>query len=135
MKNGKRNLSLADLAKQVSPAVARLNPGLFSVGGMATDQHREQARALERKAQAPRSRPNGGQKRRSKHQAPVLTVTMIAHIPTAMDGDNLANALKPVRDEIADWIGVDDGDSRIRWEAGQVETRGAIGVAIIISRN
>lgn len=60
---------------------------------------------------------------------------MIAHIPTMMDGDNLANALKPVRDEIADWIGVDDGDSRIRWEVGQVETRGAIGVAIIITNH
>jgi hypothetical protein len=49
-----------------------------------------------------------------------------------MDSDNLANALKPVRDELADWIGIDDADGRIRWETGQVETRGPIGIHLTI---
>lgn len=67
-----------------------------------------------------------------RDRAPVLTVTMTAHIPIRMDGDNLANALKPVRDELAAWLGVDDADGRIRWECGQVETRGAVGVCVTL---
>ncbi len=33
-----------------------------------------------------------------------------------LDSDNLATAFKAVRDGIADWLGVDDGDeSKVRW--------------------
>lgn len=58
---------------------------------------------------------------------------MTAHIPVRMDGDNLANALKPVRDQLAEWLGVDDADGRIRWESGQIETRGPVGVLVSIA--
>lgn len=36
-----------------------------------------------------------------------------------MDGDNLQGACKAIRDGIAQKLGVDDGDSRIRWEYAQ----------------
>lgn len=43
-------------------------------------------------------------------------VIVIARIgPRALDGDNLAGSAKHVRDGIADWLGVNDGDNRITW--------------------
>lgn len=32
-----------------------------------------------------------------------------------LDGDNLANAFKAARDQVAEWLGIDDGDSRLTW--------------------
>ena len=100
---------------------------------LEADKHSQPPRALERKTQTPRRRTTGSPQSNIRDRAPVLTITMTAHIPTRMDGDNLANALKPIRDEIADWIGVDDADGRIRWETGQVETRGPTGICITVS--
>lgn len=37
-----------------------------------------------------------------------------------------------MRDAVAAWLGIDDGDPRVRWEYGQVETRGAQGVLVKI---
>ena len=101
-----------------------------SVGRLETDQHGQQARALERKTQTSRRRKAGSPQGNIRDRAAVVTVTMTAHLPVRMDGDNLANALKPVRDEIADWLGVDDADGRVRWECGQVETRAESGVCV-----
>jgi hypothetical protein len=36
-----------------------------------------------------------------------------------LDGDNLQSGFKAVRDGVADWLGVDDGDKRIDWQYGQ----------------
>lgn len=41
-----------------------------------------------------------------------------------MDDDNLAGGCKPLRDAIAESLGVDDGDPRVEWEVEQVQTRG-----------
>lgn len=104
-----------------------------AVGAVATDQQRQQARALDGKTRKARRGKAGGAKSNIRDRAAEITCTMTAHLPTRMDGDNLANALKPVRDEIADWLGVDDADGRVRWECGQVETRGAVGVCVVFS--
>ena len=104
-----------------------------SMGGLATDQHTQPPRALECKTQTPRRRKTGSPKGNIRDRAPLITITMTAHIPSRMDSDNLANALKPVRDELADWIGIDDADGRIRWECGQVETRGTIGIHLTLA--
>lgn len=93
-------------------------------------KHAKQEGALDQGAQKKRCRKTGRKGSNRKRQPAQITVTMVAHIPRYFDDDNLANALKPVRDEVADWLGVDDGDGRIRWECGQVETRGKIGVSI-----
>jgi hypothetical protein len=47
------------------------------------------------------------------------TVKMTRVSAGKLDGDNLQSALKHVRDGIADWLGVDDGDPRISWEYDQ----------------
>lgn len=35
--------------------------------------------------------------------------------PRRLDDDNLRGALKAVRDEVAAFLGVDDGDARVEW--------------------
>ena len=47
---------------------------------------------------------------------------MTVHGRRRLDDDNLAGALKPLRDAIAASAGLDDGDPRIRWQCGQVRT-------------
>lgn len=48
-----------------------------------------------------------------------------------LDDDNLRQALKGLRDHIAEWLGVDDADDRVRWKYFQ-EPRGPIGVRVQI---
>jgi hypothetical protein len=56
------------------------------------------------------------------HPVPcVVTITRIA--PRALDDDNLRHAVKAVRDGIADRLGVDDRDPRVKWR--YVQTRSA----------
>ncbi len=52
---------------------------------------------------------------------PVLpvTVTMTRLSARRLDSDNLASACKAARDGIADWLGVDDGDDRVKWVPAQ----------------
>lgn len=49
-----------------------------------------------------------------------------------LDDDNATAACKPLRDAIAESLGIDDGDSRIRWEYSQSETKGEQGVIVKI---
>jgi hypothetical protein len=130
-------LSLDDLARHASAATKRLNPNLFRdghtprLGAVGAAEHREPARTLERKAPTRRSRKalvdKGG-------RPETTAITMTAHLHRDMDDDNLANALKPLRDAIADWLGVDDGDRSLRWECGQVRTFSQEGVSVRISK-
>lgn len=59
----------------------------------------------------------------AKAQPPALpaVVTIIRASPSKipMDLDNLAGACKGVRDQLAEWIGVDDGDARVTWKYDQ----------------
>jgi len=50
------------------------------------------------------------------------TVRMTRIAPRRMDDDNLAGALKGVRDEIAACLGVNDGSARVLW--GYDQSRG-----------
>ncbi len=47
------------------------------------------------------------------------TITLTRVGKRRLDDDNLAAAFKYVRDQIAAWVGVDDGDGRYRWEYRQ----------------
>lgn len=49
-----------------------------------------------------------------------------------LDDDNLAGAFKPLRDACSKDLGANDADPRIRWEYGQIETRGRCGVMVRI---
>lgn len=71
-------------------------------------------------------------KRRERPLAPVLAVTMTAHLTSLLDDDNLGTALKPIRDEIAEALGVDDGDGSVLWQPRQVLTSSATGVSVVI---
>lgn len=63
-----------------------------------------------------------------------VVVMLIAVRKRDADDDNNIASLKPLRDAIADSLGLDDGDSRIRWEYGQCESRGTEGVMAKIER-
>jgi hypothetical protein len=64
-----------------------------------------------------------------KPPAAPLTITLTRVSPRALDSDNLAGSQKHVRDGIADWLGVDDGDPRLTWLYEQ--RRGAAGATEI----
>lgn len=55
--------------------------------------------------------------------------------PRALDTDNLAISAKHVRDEIAKWLGVDDGSPRLEWVVTQSRgVRGEYSVNITIKK-
>lgn len=105
-------------------AVRRLNPDVFGLGGLGATEHGKSARALGQGA------PQKPASARPIRPGCTITVTITAYLELRIDPDNLAHALKPLQDAIADWIGIDDGDERVRWEYGQVETRGSTGTVV-----
>lgn len=114
----------------VSDAVRRLNPDIFgpALDRLDTSQHGKPARALVSKAPAQRrSRPR-------TQTGPEICIRLVAYLVRRMDDDNLAHAFKPMRDAIALELGIDDGDPRMRWEYGQIETRGRTGCTVNIER-
>jgi len=61
-----------------------------------------------------------------------LTLTRIA--PRHLDSDNLAAALKAVRDGVADALRLDDGDPRLTWEYAQAKgKKGEYAVLVLLS--
>lgn len=51
--------------------------------------------------------------------------------PRAMDTDNVCTSAKGVRDAVAAWLGIDDGDERIAWEVrGEIARGHAVRVQI-----
>ena len=73
---------------------------------------------------AAKLRPSGA--RTSTRSQPLMTwrvvITRIG--PRVMDTDNVDTAAKGVRDSIAAWCGVDDGDSAWTWEVRGEVARG-----------
>jgi hypothetical protein len=61
----------------------------------------------------------------------VVTMTRLAP-SSGLDDDNLASAMKPVRDEIARWLGVDDRSPQVRWMPAQRREK-AWGVEISVA--
>lgn len=115
---------------QVSEAVRRLNPELFGLGPLpAIVPKPTPARPLG----SPNAERKKGPRRVGKGSVECV-VTMVRHCARLLDDDNLAGSFKPLRDAIAKFLQVDDADPRVRWECGQVETRGAQGVCVKISR-
>lgn len=66
----------------------------------------------------------GRQQGIDKGKCPLPAMVIMTRIaPHKMDDDNLGGALKAVRDAVADWIGVDDGDDRVSWVPAQERGR------------
>ena len=64
---------------------------------------------------------------------PPLVVRMTRISSGLLDDDNLAGALKGVRDEVAAMLGYDDGDPRVTWERAQEKAkRGVYGVRVTV---
>ena len=95
-----------------SAATRARNPHLFgSMGSLDTPQPEQNTRpALEQKP----SRYRGSTRRLA------VIVTIIRVGGKILDGDNLQGACKPLRDAIANTLGLDDGDSRIEWQYRQI---------------
>jgi hypothetical protein len=51
-------------------------------------------------------------------------VTIVRQSRGTLDSDNLQASCKSIRDEIADWIGVDDSSAQITWIYKQEKCRG-----------
>ena len=48
-------------------------------------------------------------------------VRIVRIAPSRLDDDNLARAAKAVRDQLAEWLGVDDRDERVSWTVAQAK--------------
>ena len=61
-------------------------------------------------------------------------VTLTRLSPRKLDTDGLVSAFKAVRDGVADWAGVDDGDERWDWQYKQEKSK-EYGIRIEIEAN
>jgi hypothetical protein len=65
---------------------------------------------------------------------PPLTITLTRLAARKLDSDNLASALKAVRDGVADALRMDDGDERLTWRYAQERIpRGHYAVRVEVS--
>jgi len=67
-----------------------------------------------------------------KESPRILVVSIIRFGSKELDSDNLAFGCKWLRDAIADSLGIDDGDKRIKWQYGQILTAGPTGSMVTI---
>lgn len=64
-----------------------------------------------------------------------VVVSLIACVRKEHDFDNICGGCKPIVDAIAETLGIDDGDKRIKFEYGQICTKGQTGVMVKIEVN
>jgi hypothetical protein len=112
-------MKLTDFPRHVQERIIKENPDVF--------------RPVETKK--PKSTPapplaSGSQEHKGSTGGMEGVITFTAHLRRVLDDDNLAGSIKPLRDAIARSLGIDDGDKSVRWEYGQIETRGTEGVLV-----
>lgn len=61
-----------------------------------------------------------------------IRVSIVALRKRLCDVDGNIGSFKPVQDAIASSLGIDDGDPRIQWEYGQIQTNGQEGLLVKI---
>lgn len=115
-----------NLPKNVSESVKRLNPDLFGLGPGETPKREPRAQpALVR--HLPRKQAGAARVE--------VVVSLVVCQRTLFDSDNaVSGGCKALRDAIAESLGCDDGDKRVRWEYGQLQTSGEPGVIVKIQR-
>lgn len=60
-----------------------------------------------------------------------VVVTLTRYAPSnGLDDDNLRQSLKAIRDQVAEWLGVDDRDRRVLWEYAQARAPWSVAIAI-----
>lgn len=62
-----------------------------------------------------------------------ICVSITSYRKRETDWDNIVSGSKPIQDAIAQSLGLDDGDSRLRFEYHTIVTRGATGTHVLIS--
>ncbi|MCP5523709.1 MAG: hypothetical protein H7A46_19405 [Verrucomicrobiales bacterium] len=106
--------------------IKALNPHLWPTAPVAGLPAAEPEPAAALPLERPASRAAAGE------PGPHYRVALVVFRHRLLDGDNLVGGLKPLRDEVARLLGVDDADQFIAWEYAQVPTRGRSGVALKI---
>lgn len=114
---------MASLPQNVSEAVRRRNPHLY--GGAVG-----QVEASPTKPAAVQALDSGKRQRKESKGRVAVIVTLVSCRRRIGDDDSIAASLKPLRDGIADSLGLDDGDARIRFEYAQCRTDGEQGVMV-----
>lgn len=67
----------------------------------------------------------------TKYEIPLPIVVKLTRVgKRKLDDDNLARSFKAIRDGIADALGLDDGDERIRWHYAQKTGEYSVDVVI-----
>lgn len=113
------------LKQSIGPAVRKLNASLFGPeSGLGGDESKRTAvQALDE------DKP-----KRQRGTCGVVEVCILSLRASELDDDNLASAHKAFRDAIAKTLGIDDGDSRIRFRYLQGRTKSKPHTLVIINR-
>ena len=115
---------------QANETVRKLNPELFGLGGLQPKVAQQKVeRALDGKSSGRQAGGHG-----MDRHGPYVRVALISFRARELDRDNLIGGLKPLRDAIARWLGLDDSDRVIEWEYGQQVTKGRHGTAVRIEK-
>lgn len=121
---------MKEIPQHVSESVRRLNPHLYTNGGVLG--------GLETKKPKPNPSPSLARqplKFKSGKEGVGVCITLCSHRRRLLDShDNLRSSTKPLVDAIAKTIGLDDADPRIKWQYHQLETKGREGVVVTIER-
>lgn len=123
--NGQPYAKDSPLAKRVYEDQA--NYGAQPVGGLATTEPKQNTvRPLDRKPSP----------RKSRKGSVVLVIGIQPYVRRQVDEDNFGSGpYKSLRDAIARSLGIDDGDSRIKFEYyAPIITTGAVGTQVLISK-
>lgn len=106
--------------------VRKLNPHLFGLGAVATPVR--ESNSKDALVESPRPQ-------RKRKGCVEVIVTICACRPGCLDDDSLTGGgTKALRDAIAESLGYDDGDARIRFEYGQCQVVGKQGCIVKIER-
>ena len=103
------------LKNNFSEDAKRKNPHLFNSASPVGGQDAQPA-------PLPALDQNISQQQRGKKA--LVEVSIIALRKGTVDDDSLPTCSKPLRDIIAHYLGVDDGDRRVRWKYAQCLTTG-----------
>jgi len=118
--------TLVKLHKNVSESVKLRNPSLFGFSPVA---------AVVRKPNSPTPLVQSPRPQRKRKGRVEVIATIIACRPGCLDDDSLpGGGTKALRDAIAESLGYDDGDARIRFEYGQCQVVGQQGCIVKIER-
>lgn len=120
--------NLDELKRALGPACQQLNADVLTLGANRSRKPKQDAgQALEQTRQG-----QGEREDCLVHRGKRVRVTLVAFRSRQLDSDNLIGGLKPLRDAIACYLGIDDADKFIDWEYGQVSTQGETGVTVKI---